>query len=77
MKVIDKRGIPLTVTFGDLAIGDAFQDDDGDICIKTDTHSAIYWIDDAKRWWGHHCNISDRDLIIPLDVTYTFERKRE
>ena len=72
MQVIDRRGIPLTTTFGDLAIGDAFQDDDEDICIKTDVGAAIYWT-------GHHWATSrayDGDeLILPLEVTYTFERE--
>ena len=79
MQVIDKRGIPLTTTFGDLKVGDAFQDDDGDICIKTDTHTAIYWEDGTSDGgsWFHHRSFSERDLIIPLSVTYTFERKRE
>ena len=34
MKVIDKLGEPLTVTFGDLAIGEGFIDEDGDTNIK-------------------------------------------
>ena len=34
MKVIDKLGIPLTVTFGDLAIGEGFIDEEGDTNIK-------------------------------------------
>ena len=72
MKVIDKRAIPLTVTFGDLAIGEAFQDEDGDISIKTDVGAAIYW---AGDFWGTSYAYSGDELIIPLNVTYTIERE--
>lgn len=74
MNVIDKRAIPLTATFGDLDIGDAFQDDDGDICIKTDTGVAIYWT--GEYWSTSHSYCGD-ELIIPLEATYTFERRSE
>ena len=74
MQVIDRRGILLTTTFGDLAIGDAFQDNDGDICIKTDIGAAIYWSETGKCW-APCCAYSDDELIIPLEVTYTFERE--
>lgn len=72
MQVIDRRGTPLTTTFDDLNIGDAFQDDDGDICIKTDSTSAIYW---SGSRWAFHTAFSGDELIIPLEVTYTFERE--
>ena len=72
MTVIDKRADPLTVTFGDLAIGEAFQDEDGDMCIKTDVGAAIYWADD---FWGTSYSYRDDELIIPLEITYTIERK--
>lgn len=72
MQVIDKRGTPLTVTFSDLNIGDAFQDNDGDICIKTDIGAAIYW---TGSRWAYHIAFSGDELIIPLEVTYTFERE--
>lgn len=72
MQVIDRRGTPLTTTFDELNIGDAFQDEDDDICIKINVHSAIYW---ADGYWAHHTAFSGDELIIPLEVTYTFERK--
>ena len=71
MQVIDRRGKKLTVTFGDLAIGDAFQDDDGDINIKVGIGCSMYW--DGERWVDRH--LDDDMLIIPLEVTYTFERE--
>ena len=71
MTVIDRRGQKLTVTFGDLAIGDAFQDSDGDINIKVGIGCAMYW--DGGQWIDRH---PDNDmLIIPLEVIYTFERE--
>ena len=72
MNVIDKRAIPLTVTFDDLAIGDAFQDEDGDICIKTDVGAVIYW---AGEYWSTACSYHGNEQIIPLEVTYTFDRE--
>ena len=70
-ETIDKRGIPLTVTFGDLAIGDAYQDEDGDACIKTSVRDFIYY--DGFKWADG--NYVDTDLlIIPLNITYTIER---
>lgn len=74
MQVIDRRGKKLTVTFGDLAIGDAFQDEDGDINIKVDVGSSIYWSETSNFWAPSRAH-SDDELIIPLEVTYTFERE--
>ena len=72
MQVIDRRGIPLSTTVGDLAIGEAFTDSDGDINIKVGLGCAMYW--DGRQWIDRH--IDDDMLIIPLEVTYTFERER-
>lgn len=72
MQVIDRRGIPLTTTFGDLDIGEAFQDNDGDMCIKTDIGAYMYWTD---REWIPKYDLDVDDLIIPLDITYTIERE--
>ena len=73
MKLIDKRAIPLTVTFGDLAIGEAFQDNDGDLHIKTDEYSSMYF-DERQQQWFAYSSMHQDDLIIPLEVTYTIER---
>ena len=72
MQVIDRRGIPLTTTFGDLAIGEAFQDNDGDICIKTDIGAYMYCYHDE---WIPKYDIGADDLIIPLKITYIIERE--
>lgn len=74
MQVIDRRGIPLTTTFGDLNIGDAFQDEDGDICIKTDVGAYMYY--DHCEWISKY-DLDADELIIPLEVTYTIERKKD
>jgi hypothetical protein len=71
MQVIDKRGVPLTTTVGDLAIGEAFTDCDGDINIKIGIGCAMYW--DGAYWIDRH--IDNDMLVIPLEVTYTFERE--
>ena len=72
MKVIDKLGVPLTVTFGDLAIGEGFIDEDGDTNIKIGIGCSMFW--SSNRWIDRHIN--DDTLIIPIEVTYTFERKQ-
>ena len=72
MQVIDRRVVTLTTTFDDLKIGDAFQDDDGDICIKTNVSSAIYW---TGSYWAFHTPFCGSEAILPIEVTYTFERE--
>ena len=49
MNVIDNRkdGI-LVQAFGDLCIGDVYEDKDGEICIKTDKDRCIYF--DGEIW---------------------------
>lgn len=73
MKIIDKRTIPFTVTFGDLGIGEAFQDHEGDMHIKTELGMSIYWDKRLHMWQAYH-SMREDDLVIPLEVTYTFER---
>ena len=72
MKLIDKRATPLNVTFGDLAIGEAFTDNDGDMCIKTDIGAYMYY--DHCEWIPKY-DLDADELIIPLDVTYILERE--
>lgn len=67
----DRRGIPLTTTFGDLKIGDVFQDEDGDICIKTSSNSMM-WTAEGDHW--NHALFDVDELIIPLRATITVER---
>ena len=72
MQVIDRRGQKLTTTFGDLAIGEAFQDNDGDMCIKTDIGAYMFY---HYGDWIAANDLGEDDLIIPLEVTYTIERE--
>jgi hypothetical protein len=74
MQIIDKRRTTLTVTFGDLRVGEAFQDEDGDLNIKTDEGSSMYWDNNLKKWCSS-TNMDEDYLIIPLEVTYTFDRE--
>jgi hypothetical protein len=70
--VIDKRGTPLTVTFGDLDIGDYYQDEEGFACIKTSEDTCIFYREDEQCW--DKCKEFEDTLIIPLKATVTIER---
>lgn len=72
MKVIDKRATLLTVTFDDLLIGDCYQDDEGNICIKTSRDRCMYF-DANEAEWRAACDDLDA-LIIPLQATIIVER---
>lgn len=74
MQIIDKRTNPDYITFGELNIGDAFEDCEGDICIKTDIGIVMFW-DEEQQEWGSSGSFSTDELVKPLEVTYTFERK--
>ncbi len=74
MIVIDRRGQELTTTFGDLAIGEAFQDEQDRLCIKTDLNAAMRYNDWDCVWYSDYSHEAD-ELIIPLEVTYTIERE--
>lgn len=76
MTVIDKRATPLTITFGDLAVGEAFQDEQNRMCIKTDLSAAMRYNEWDCVWYSDYSHEAD-DLIIPLKVTYTVEREEQ
>lgn len=76
MKLIDKRAIPLNVTFGDLAIGDAFQDCNNELAIKTEVGAAMLWYEEKGIWIPRY-NYEEDELIIPLEITYVVERKNK
>lgn len=76
MQVIDRRGQELTTTFGDLAVGEAFQDEQNRLCIKTDLKASMRYNDWDCVWYPDYSHDAD-ELIIPLEVTYTIERERE
>jgi hypothetical protein len=76
MTVIDKRGTPLTVTFGELKIGDVFQNTRDRVCIKVSDTYAIVLYDTCEyyeaEWQRERIDIDE--LIIPLKATLTIER---
>lgn len=72
MELIDKRDIPLTTKFEDLLIGDCYQDDEGNICIKTGYDRCIYYNIEMSVWLSASENTNE--LIIPLKATITVER---
>ena len=71
MTVIDNRRNNTTTTFGDLDIGEAFLDEDGDFCIKTDFGAAIVW----QGYWHPIYYYTKDDVVTPLEVTYSFTDK--
>ena len=71
MTVIDNRRNNLPAIFGDLAIGEAFLDEDGDFCIKTGLGVAIVWV----GYWYPAYTYSESDVVVPLEVTYSFTDK--
>ena len=74
MQLIDVREIPFTLTFGDLAIGEAFQDEQGRVCIKTELSAAMRYNECDGVWYLDYSHDVD-EFIIPLEVTYTIERE--
>ena len=72
MTVIDNRRNNITTTFGDLAIGEAFLDEEtGEFCIKTDLGAAMMWV----GCWRPIYYYSANDVVVPLEVTYSFANK--
>ena len=68
-QLIDKRGKPLTVTFGDLKVGDFFQNENDYICMKIDSNKVLNWTTGfINTGWNAD------DLLIPLKATITIER---
>ena len=73
MTVIDNRRNNITTTFGDLAIGEAFLDEEDDFFIKTDVGAAMRW---EEGYWCPVHYYTACDEVIPLEVTYSFTDKR-
>ena len=69
--VIDKLGIPLTHTFGELENMDFFQDTDNNICVKVSWDRKLIWYGSG---WIHCTHIDNDELVIPLKATLTLER---
>ena len=71
MTVIDNRRRNITTNFGDLAIGEAFLDEEGGFFIKTDVGAAMRWDDE----WYPVYYFCKYDEVTPLEVTYSFTDK--
>lgn len=71
MEVIDKRSTPSTTTFEDLLIGDCYQDDGDNVCIKTNYDRCIYYDAIAGQW----CSAGESldSVVTPLKATITIE----
>ena len=69
--VIDKLGIPLNTTFGELENMDFFQDTDNNICVKVGWDRKLIW---HGSGWIHCTHIDIGELVIPLKATITLER---
>ena len=75
MKVIDNRKIGKKVRFEDLDVGDAYLDENDDICIKTadeyENHNCMYYRDISGEWIPE-CEYNYTE-VIPIKVTLTIE----
>lgn len=69
MKVIDKREKETYTYFSDLAIGEAFVDEGGDVHIKTDIGATMYWDAVEKIWRPYHSYSAD-EPITPINISY-------
>lgn len=72
MTVIDKRGIPLTHTFGELKMGECFQDCKDRLCMKVGEKDILVY---SGSKWRAGCYLQEDELIIPLKTTITIERE--
>lgn len=66
LRIVDKRTNKDAMTFGDLKIGDCYQDSNENICIKVGEQKCMYFNDDAEEW-----EISFEDEcedVIPLEA---------
>lgn len=75
MKVIDERALSTNTIFGDIDIGEAFQDADGDICIKTSISSYMYFNARSEQWIDKY-DLDENETVIPLEITYEVDTKK-
>ena len=72
--IIDKRGTPLSHTFGELNYMDFFQDTKDNLCVKIDwDRKLVYYNGD----WLVSIHIESCELVIPLKASITLERYNE
>lgn len=76
MTVNDKREAPLTLSFGELKVGDVFQNNTDRVCIKVSPSYAIVLYDTCEYYeteWRNERFDYD-EPIISLKATLTIER---
>lgn len=75
MKVVDNRKAGKKVRFADLPIGDAYLDEDDNICIKTsddyESDNCMYYRP-CEDTWGAECELRNFE-VQPIKITYTIE----
>ena len=75
MKVIDNRKVGKKVKFEDLPIGDAYLDEDDNICIKTsddyEYNNCMYYRPCGEEWVSE-CEYKNAE-VRPIKITYTIE----
>ena len=75
MKVIDNRKVGKKVRFEDLPIGDAYLDEDDNICIKTsddyEGNNCMYY-KPCGEMWIPECEYNYTE-VQPIKITYTIE----
>ena len=75
MKVIDNRKTRKKVRFEDLALGDAYLDEDENICIKTsedyECTNCMYYRTCSGTWVAE-CEYNYTE-VTPIQITYTIE----
>ena len=69
MKVFDNRKDGAYTRFGDLAIGEAFVDADGDVHVKTDIGATMYW-DAVQKIWNPNYSNSEDEPVVPVNISY-------
>ena len=75
MKVIDNRKVGKKVVFEDLPVGDAYLDEDDNICIKTsddyESNNCMYYRTVSNEWIPE-CEYNYTE-VQPIKITYTIE----
>ena len=75
MKLIDNRKTGIKVRFEDLPVGDAYLDEDDNICIKTsenyEGNNCMYYKANYGAWEAE-CESRNTE-VRPIKITYTIE----
>ena len=72
LQLNDKRNCTIIKSFSELEFGECFQDDNGNLCMKTDYGRCMRW--DGNIWMPNF-GIELHEPITPLKTTITIERE--